>query len=219
MAILSIKLCVPHSNTTIHAILTNDYIMAHNSVIDKFSQAIDKALILNHAAFEKANTEIETESAYIHMDYSPELYEIEYEKAYSEEKETRKNHTTKQYVNVKNQNLYINPILYHDWDRTGCINKRDGVYNGPSGFETYYNLPMQGVVKIMRNMGFDEQNWPYWERNDGCKMLGDYIMVAADFDIRPRGSIVETSKGKGIVCDTGDFIYINHTQLDIAVTW
>ena len=99
------------------------------------------------------------------------------------------------------------------------LNSQNGVFDGPSGLETYYNLPMDGVVSIMRNIGFDETNYPYWVRDDGCKMLGDYIMVAADLSIRPRGSTVPTSLGTGLVCDTGGFIYNNPYQLDIAVVW
>lgn len=91
-----------------------------------------------------------------------------------------------------------------------------GVNMGPSGKETYYNLPMDGVIATMRRMG---NNDPYWVRADGVKMLGNYVMVAANLSIRPRGSLVPTSLGMGIVCDTGGFAYSNPTQLDIAVSW
>ena len=50
-------------------------------------------------------------------------------------------------------------------------------------------------------------------------MLGDYVMVAANFGLRPRGSLVPTSMGMGIVCDTGGFAAANPTQLDIATAW
>lgn len=96
------------------------------------------------------------------------------------------------------------------------LNKRKGVNQGPSGRETYYNLPMGGVIKTMRRKGNTDK---YWVRADGCKMLGDYIMVAANLKVRPRGSIVETSLGKGIVCDTGGFAKRNIYQLDIATNW
>ncbi len=96
------------------------------------------------------------------------------------------------------------------------LSARIGTVTGPSGKETYYNLNMSGVVKIMRRMGNNDE---YWVREDGCKMLGDYIMVAANLDLRPRGSIVETSLGDGIVCDTGGFAKKNPTQLDIATNW
>ncbi|MCR5186319.1 MAG: hypothetical protein K6D97_04300 [Clostridia bacterium] len=104
------------------------------------------------------------------------------------------------------------------WDGP-VLNSYVGVVYGPSGKETYYNLPMGGVIDIMRSIGFDEESYPYWVRDDGCKMLGDYIMVAADLSIRPRGSLIECSLGTAIVCDTGTFIYDDPNQLDIAVTW
>ena len=99
------------------------------------------------------------------------------------------------------------------------LTKSKGVNYGPSGKETYYNLPMGGVIKIMRNMGYNETDYPYWVRDDGAKMLGNYIMIAANLQLRPRGTIVDTSLGKGIVCDTGDFAKNNPTQIDIAVNW
>ena len=91
-----------------------------------------------------------------------------------------------------------------------------GVFYGPNGKETNYNLDMSGVISIMQGMG---NNGEYWVRMDGAKMLGDYIMVAADLNKHPRGSIVETSLGQGIVCDTGSFTYTSDTQLDIATSW
>lgn len=97
------------------------------------------------------------------------------------------------------------------------LTKSKGVVQGPSGKETYYNLPMSGVIKIMSAFGYSQSD--YWVREDGCKMLGQYIMVAAHLGIRPRGSLVETSLGTGIVCDTGGFALNNPTQLDIATVW
>ena len=96
------------------------------------------------------------------------------------------------------------------------LTKTRGTITGPSGKETYYNLNMTGVVNIMRRMGNTDE---YWVRDDGCKMLGDYIMVAADLDVHPRGSLVDTSLGKAIVCDTGAFTANDSHQLDIAVDW
>ena len=103
----------------------------------------------------------------------------------------------------------------HRW-KGPVLSKGRGVNYGPSGKETYYNLNMNTVVSIMRSMGYTGE---YWVREDGCKMLGDYIMVAANLNLRPRGSIVETSLGDAIVCDTGGFAKRNPTQIDIAVTW
>lgn len=96
------------------------------------------------------------------------------------------------------------------------LTKRAGTIMGPSGKETYYNMEMSGVVKIMRRMGNNDK---YWIRDDGCKMLGNYIMVAANLQLRPRGSHIQTSLGMGIVCDTGGFAKRNATQLDIATNW
>lgn len=97
-----------------------------------------------------------------------------------------------------------------------ALNPSAGTISGPSGKETYYNLDMSGVVNIMRAAGNTDA---YTVRADGVKMLGNYVMVAADLSIRPRGSLVQTSLGMGIVVDTGGFIYSNPTQLDIAVAW
>lgn len=106
------------------------------------------------------------------------------------------------------------PVSYN-WNGS-VLSKSKGVNHGPSGKETYYNLPMQGIINIMRKMG---NNNKYWIRKDGCKMLGNYIIAAANLKIRPRGSIVNTSLGKAIVCDTGSFAKRNAYQLDIATTW
>lgn len=94
-----------------------------------------------------------------------------------------------------------------------------GVFDGPSGKETYYNLDMSGVVSIMRSNGYSEEEYPYWVREDGVKMFGDYVMCAAELNSRPRGTILETSLGTAIVCDTGEFVYNNPSQIDICVTW
>ena len=72
---------------------------------------------------------------------------------------------------------------------------------------------MSGCVSIMRSLGNSDE---YWIRSDGCKMLGDYIMCAANLSIYPRGSLVETSLGTAIVVDTG---YLDSNQIDIAVSW
>ncbi len=99
------------------------------------------------------------------------------------------------------------------------LTRSAGTIIGPSGKETYYNLDMSGVVRIMRNMGFSEEEYPYWVRDDGCKMLGDYIICAANLNVRPRGTTVESSLGTCLVCDTGGFASYNSTQIDIATDW
>lgn len=99
------------------------------------------------------------------------------------------------------------------------LSKSKGVVNGPSGRETYYNLNMTSVINSMRRAGYSEAEYPYWVREDGVKMLGNYVMVAANYSIRPKGSIIESSLGAAIVCDTGGFVKHHPTQIDVAVTW
>ena len=99
------------------------------------------------------------------------------------------------------------------------LTRSRGSIQGPSGKETYYNLNMNGVVSIMRRMGFSESEYPYNVRADGVKCLGPYVMVAAHLGKRPRGSKVQTSLGTGIVCDTGGFASSNPTQIDVATAW
>ena len=98
------------------------------------------------------------------------------------------------------------------------LTKQSGVFYGPSGKETYYNLPMGRVINYMRELGYTTEEYPYWVRSDGAKMLGDYVMVAADLSVYSKGSIVPTSLGKGLVCDTGAFAG-GSVALDIAVNW
>lgn len=99
------------------------------------------------------------------------------------------------------------------------LTKSKGVVNGPSGKESYYNLNMTSVINAMRRLGYSEAEYPYWIREDGVKMLGGYVIVAANYEIRPRGTIIESSLGYAIVCDTGSFAKRNPTQIDIAVNW
>lgn len=96
------------------------------------------------------------------------------------------------------------------------LNAYSGRVQGPSGSETFYNLDMSGVIKICQSQGIYGE---YWVRSDGAKMYGNYIMCAANLNLRPRGSLVETSLGTGIVVDTGTFAQGNPTGLDIATNW
>ena len=105
-----------------------------------------------------------------------------------------------------------------DWDGP-VLNRVIGTVEGPSGKETYYNLNMTWIIEYMHEQGYEGE---FWVRDDGVKMLGDYVdyvMCAACFDVHPLGSLVETSLGTAIVCDTGTFIYDNPYQIDIAVRW
>ena len=101
--------------------------------------------------------------------------------------------------------------------RAAVLNKRDGVnyFNGQK--ETYYNLKMSGVIRLMEDLGYYSD---YWVRADGVKMYGDYIMCAADTNRLPKGTIIETSLGTAMVCDhCGSAESYSGIWLDIAVTW
>lgn len=98
----------------------------------------------------------------------------------------------------------------------GCLTPSGGVHNGPSGLETYYNLPMDGVIQQARDFGIEGE---YWVRDDGVKMYGDYVILACNRDVHPMGTLVETSLGTGISLDTGGFAEGNPTQCDVAVSW
>ena len=119
----------------------------------------------------------------------------------------------------------------YSWDGP-MLTASKGVNAGPSGKETYYNLDMSGIISGLQRGGWiyeqcvDKElidsildSSGYWVRDDGCKMFGDYIMVAANLSVHPRGSLVPTSLGTGIVVDTGGFAKNNPNQLDIAVNW
>ena len=91
-----------------------------------------------------------------------------------------------------------------------------GVFEFEGHTETYYNLPMDVVVSVAQSRGIAGE---YHVRSDGAKMIGDYIMVAACYDVHPYGSLVNTSLGMGIVVDTGGFIAWNPTGIDVATAW
>jgi len=84
------------------------------------------------------------------------------------------------------------------------------------GTESYYNLDMSQVVVNAKAQGISGS---YWVRADGVKMLGDYVMVAANRNVHPQGSIVQTTLGSGVVVDSGEFSISSPRDLDIAVNW
>ena len=123
---------------------------------------------------------------------------------------------------VTQNNTYVN-TTYTEPQTTYTQPTGDGVLTASNGVnyygnqkETYYNLNMDGVISIAQSQGIEGE---YWVRDDGCKMYGDYIIVAANLDTHPRGSLVETSLGTGIVLDTGGFAASDPNQVDIATDW
>ena len=76
---------------------------------------------------------------------------------------------------------------------------------------------MSRVVSNMNRMGF---RGSYSVRYDGVKLFNGYVMVAGDLSAYPRGSLIETSLGTGIICDTGTFVHTyGANALDIATNW
>lgn len=103
------------------------------------------------------------------------------------------------YTYVYSEPTYSAPVYYEP--SGDALNPYDGInyYNGV--LETYYDLPMEGLVDMVHALGIEGT---YWVREDGVKMWDDFVIVAADFDYEPRGTITETSLGTGIVLDTGE---------------
>ena len=91
-----------------------------------------------------------------------------------------------------------------------------GVNNFMGHKETWYNLPMNRIVQRAKDNNIPGE---YRIREDGVKMYGDKIIVAANYKTHPYGSHVDTSLGKGIALDTGDFAKNNPEQVDIATAW
>lgn len=81
--------------------------------------------------------------------------------------------------------------------------------------ETWYDLPMNRIVaKADAHFGLSDV---YEVREDGVKTYNGFVIVAADFDKHPYGSLIETSRGTGIVLDTGAFK--DRETVDIATDW
>lgn len=79
--------------------------------------------------------------------------------------------------------------------------------------ETYYDLPMNIVIGACGP-------GDYTIRADGAKVDKDgYILVAANYRIYPKCSIVETSMGPGKVYDTGGFALRYPHGFDLATDW
>ena len=149
--------------------------------------------------------------------------------------------------------LSMNTYDYTPDISVGSINMNGNVYNGvplnapqginrngPMASETWYDLPMSGVVKNMEKLyGFS--NLKASIRDDGVKVLSgvtpdgkyfeDLVMVAADVQhstnpdgIFKRGEIVETSLGTGIVADycersVNERKGTGNIHFDIATAW
>lgn len=99
---------------------------------------------------------------------------------------------------------------------SGGLTPSGGVNDYEGHRETYYNLDMSRVVSNAQNAGIEGQ---YWVRDDGVKMFGDKVIVAANQELYPYGTTVDTSLGEGIVLDTGTFVNTYPEGYDIATDW
>jgi len=84
-------------------------------------------------------------------------------------------------------------------------------------YETYYNLNMSRIVE--RADAFYGLKDVYSVREDGIKTYNGFVIVASGWDVNPFGSIVETSRGLGIVLDTGAFAAREPDTIDVAAEW
>lgn len=206
------------------------------SLVEKNDEQVE---ITTEVATDTDVTEIATDMDAIELDVPTETdvlpeppdYMIENIERYKTEAAEKEAERLAKQEEEKIQITEIETVLVGNYDTTpietteavytqssddGVLTAHKGVNYGPSGKETYYNLPMQGVVNIAQSQGIQGE---YWVREDGCKMYGDYIICAANLDVHPRGSLVESSLGTCIVLDTGGFAAGNPTQIDIATDW
>ena len=172
--------------------------------IKRIDTSID---ILTEAKAEQADGVIETAYTEPETEEEPRVMvasamAVKTEHTYMEELEDSDNPTYKPNPNPVPTGPHLTP--------------QSGTFTFEGHTETYYNLDMSVVVQVAQSRGIAGE---YHVREDGAKMIGDYIMVAADYSIHPYGSLVNTSLGMGIVVDTGGFIAWNPTGIDIAVSW
>ena len=90
-----------------------------------------------------------------------------------------------------------------------------GTINYAGHVETWYNLKMNKIVERADN--FYGLSDVYGVREDGVKTYNGFVIVAADKSV-PYGTVVETSRGIGLVLDyhtikNGENVY------DLATSW
>lgn len=153
------------------------------------------------AVFNDVTKACETERARI------EAERIEAKKRAEEEAARKAEEKKKQEAAQQSQQAQQNQS--YDAPSGGGVLTPSGGVNWFDGHkETYYNLDMSGVIANAHAMGIQGD---YWVRGDGVKMFGGYVIVAAQL---PKGTIVGTSLGTGIVLD-----YCPAGTYDIAVSW
>lgn len=120
------------------------------------------------------------------------------------------------YEEEANEEPVYEEVYYTPPTGGGCLTPEGGVYWFGDQRETWYNMDISDIIYMAEYNGIEGY---YWVREDGCRMWGDYIIVACNRDVHPYGSLVETSLGTGISLDTGGFAEVWPYGVDIAVTW
>lgn len=90
-----------------------------------------------------------------------------------------------------------------------------GTINYAGHVETWYNLKMNKVVERADN--FYGLSDVYGVREDGVKTYNGFVIVAADMSV-PYGTVVETSRGIGLVLDYHT-IKNGENTFDLATSW
>lgn len=90
-----------------------------------------------------------------------------------------------------------------------------GTINYAGHVETWYNLKMNKVVERADN--FYGLSDVYEIREDGVKTYNGFVIVAADKSV-PYGTVVETSRGIGLVLDYHT-IKNGENTFDLATSW
>jgi hypothetical protein len=103
-------------------------------------------------------------------------------------------------------------------DGTGLTQSKGAQYwtdsKGVSHRETYYDLNMSVVMQSCGQGGY------YTVRPDGAKVdRQGYVIIAANYSVYPKCSIVETSLGPAKVYDTGGFAIRHPYGFDLATDW
>ena len=90
-----------------------------------------------------------------------------------------------------------------------------GTINYAGHVETWYNLKMNKIVE--RADSFYGLSDVYEVREDGVKTYNGFVIVAADMSV-PYGTVVETSRGIGLVLDYHT-IKNGENTFDLATSW
>lgn len=121
-------------------------------------------------------------------------------------------------LTIKRSKLTLSKVVYVPNPKALTKSRGAQLYTDSSGVahrETYYDLPMNVVINHC-----GPGNSYSVRAADGAKIDKDgYVLVAANYHIYPRCTIVETSLGPGKVYDTGGFALRYPHGFDLATDW